>query len=265
MQTGAAVVIRRLFIIALAVLVAAGFHVFGWQAFRVPSGSMKPALLVGDSVLVNKFAYGTPFRRCIAGWCPDTPPWGAPPERGDVIVFRDTIDGGFASKRVVGLPGEEIAILNGRIHIDGQRIDRRTAGMFNEIYEAQGRLGQTPLCANPDASPGGYCAKPVLRETLPGGVAYDTLQIGMAAADFMAPRVVPPGHYFVLGDNRDNSTDSRIRRSDGGYGTIPLEHIVGRADLILFSSEADNILKFRTMRPGRFFLPIDEATARAAQ
>jgi signal peptidase I len=257
--------VRLMLVIALAVLVAAGFHAFLYQAFRVPSGSMKPTLLVGDSILVSKLAYGGPFRGCILGWCPEAPPIGGLPERGDVIVFRDTVHGGYAAKRIVGLPGDEVAMLGGRLYLDGQAVEQRPGVMFHEVYEAQGQLGQRPLCANPDAGPGAYCLKPVQIETLPNGVTYDTLQIGAAAVDTTAPIVVSAGAYFVMGDNRDNSTDSRLDRAGGGYGSVLLADIVGRVEMILFSTAADDVMAPGTLRRSRLFLPISEARLRRAQ
>jgi signal peptidase I len=160
---------------------------------------MKPTLLVGDSLLVNRLAYGSAFRNCLFGWCPDPPPIGHLPERGDVVVFRDGASAMLICKRIIGIPGDEIEVLAGRLYLNGERLPSRPGNMFHEIYEAQGQLGYTPLCANADARPGGFCLKPAQVETLPNGVEYDTLQIGMSAADFMAPTVVPPGSYFVMG------------------------------------------------------------------
>lgn len=246
--------LRAFIMLSAAVLVAVGFNVFGYQAFHVPSASMKPTLLIGDTLLASKLAYGSAFRRCRLAWCPETPPFGGLPQRGDVIVFEDRVHGGYAVKRVIGLPGDEVKLISGEVVLNGQRLGRRDAGQFAEVYERRGHPADFPLCAAVSPREGDLCLKRRQTETAPDGTEYDTLDIGLTTADFMGPHHVPAGQYFVMGDNRDNSTDSRVAASDGGIGYVPLDAIVGRVGLVLFSSPTETPWAFWTLRGDRFFM-----------
>src|SRR6266478_6359645 len=181
-----------------ALLIALVIRTFLFQPFNIPSGSMKATLLVGDYLFVSKYSYGYSHYSL-----PFSPPlfsgriWGSPPDRGDVVVFRlpkdDSTD---YIKRVIGLPGDRIQMIEGLLHINGQPVKRE-------------------------------------RETLPNGVSYTTLDlVDNGFYDNTPVYQVPDGHYFMMGDNRDNSTDSRVL-SQVGY--VPFENIVGRAQIIFFS------------------------------
>ncbi len=213
------------------------------QPFTIPSGSMMPTLLVGDYIFVNKFAYG--YSKYSLPFSPDLfngRIFGSDPKRGDIVVFRfppnPSID---YIKRCVGLPGDRIQMKNGVLYVNGQAVPKVADGAFNSDYAKD---------------PGQNI--PVFRETLPNGVTYDTLDespdtLGDNTREF----IVPPGHYFMMGDNRDNSADSRF---DVGY--VPAENLVGKASLIFFSLGNDTafseIWKWPTnMRWNRLFKGVD--------
>jgi signal peptidase I len=247
---------RYLLAIVAAAAAAWAFHAFAFQAFVVPSGSMKPTLLIGDSVLVNKLAYGGLRYWCIPGWCPRTRHDADIPARGDVIVFWDGVHGQYVSKRVIALPGETVSVLAGQVFIDGRPLDQRRGGTFAEIYAPQGPEGVAPRCVNADPEPGGWCLKQLVIEAPPDATGYATLDLGATGADFFAPQTVPPGHCFVMGDNRDNSADSRLDPADGGVGLVALSSIVGRVERVLYSqSPVEGTLPL-SLRPGRFLRPV---------
>jgi signal peptidase I len=200
-----------------ALIIALIIRTFLFQPFNIPSGSMKETLLVGDYLFVSKYTYG--YSRYSF---PFSPPlftgriWSGNPERGDIVVFRlprdDSTD---YIKRVIGLPGDKIQMIDGVLHINGEPVKRERIEDFVENEE-----GRTTRVKR-------------WRETLPNGVTYTTLDlIDNGFYDNTPVYDVPAGSYFMMGDNRDNSTDSRVL-SQVGY--VPLQNIVGKAQIIFFS------------------------------
>ena len=201
-----------------ALLIALVIRTFLFQPFNIPSGSMKATLLVGDYLFVSKYSYGYSHYSI-----PLSPPlfsgriFGSEPSRGDIVVFRlpkdDSTD---YIKRVIGLPGDKIQMIDGVLQINGEPIKRERAEDF---------VGQ-------EDGPG---IKRIKRwkETLPNGVVYYTLDlVDNSFYDNTPVYTVPPDHFFMMGDNRDNSTDSRVL---GQVGYVPFENLVGRAQVIFFS------------------------------
>jgi signal peptidase I len=204
-----------------ALLIALVIRTFLFQTFNIPSGSMEGTLLVGDYLFVSKFSYGYTHYSL-----PFSPPlfsgriFGSPPDRGDVVVFRlprdDSVD---YIKRVIGLPGDRIQMIDGLLYINSVAVKRERA----EDY------------IDSDAGPHPLHVKR-WHETLPNGVSYYTLDRSERSEyDSTDPYLVPPGHFFAMGDNRDNSLDSRVSPAKGGVGYVPFENVIGQAKLIFFS------------------------------
>lgn len=204
----------------VALLVAAGIHSFVLEPFWIPSGSMVPSLLVGDYLFVDKFAYG--FSRYSL---PFAPPLFAgrilfhAPKRGDVVVFVPPGDPGeIFVKRLIGLPGDTIQVTGGQLYINGALAPRVELGTYV------------------DDSDGGPVVAEKFAETLPGGKVHPILKLtDQGFANDTPAYTVPAGDYFFLGDNRDNSYDSRFL--DGPVGYVPAANLLGPAVLILGSMD----------------------------
>jgi signal peptidase I len=203
-------------VIVQALVLAMVIRTVLFQPFTIPSGSMMPTLLVGDYIFVNKFAYG--YSKYSLPFSPNLfngRILASEPKRGDVVVFRfppnPDID---YIKRLVGLPGDHIQVTDGVLYVNGKAVPKVPDGTFNSDY------AQDP---GQDV--------PVFRETMDNGVTYDTLdQSPVSRGDNTREFIVPEGHYFMMGDNRDNSLDSRF-----DVGFVPAENLVGRASVIFFS------------------------------
>jgi signal peptidase I len=270
--------------VAYALLIAGLFRTLFFQPFWIPSGSMKDTLLIGDFLFVNKMAYGYSYSSCpkvqisqfginldaddFCGFLKGRPDriFGGTPERGDVVVFRHPVSGTDYIKRVIGLPGDKVQMKASRLFINGVMTKLKMTEDFIEVYERQGSQGNRPICSNGVVGLGGSCIKKRYIETLPNGVSYSILDTvdqddlklgGRLNLDSTKVYSVPRGHFFFMGDNRDNSSDSRVPQSSGGVGFVPMEDIVGRADRILFSSAGQSMLAFWTWRSNRYFKAVN--------
>ncbi|MBW4982589.1 signal peptidase I [Mameliella sp. CS4] len=261
--------------VVYALLIAGVFRTFLFQPFWIPSGSMKDTLLIGDFLFVNKMAYGYSYASCpsiiiprfginvdaqdFCGWADGDNKrlFGGEPKRGDVVVFRHPVSGRDFIKRLIGLPGERIQVRNGVLHINGEPVELTPDGTFEELAAPQGPQGLRPRCANGTVGDGATCIKEKLIETLPNGVSHSILNIGMQGSDNTPVYTVPEGHYFFMGDNRDNSSDSRVPNIANGVGFVPYENLIGRADRIMFSSAGRSMLYFWTWRSDRYFQVIE--------
>jgi signal peptidase I len=245
--------------IVYALLIAGIFRTLLFQPFWIPSGSMKDTLLIGDFLFVNKMAYGYSRYSCPFALCPiQGRILFSEPERGDVVVFRHPVNGTDFIKRLIGLPGDTVQMRDGRLILNGEPVPVEPAGTFEEIYTRQGPMGNLPRCENGPVGEGGVCTKTRSRETLPGGRSHTILNIDSTGfGDNTQVFTVPEGHYFFMGDNRDNSQDSRYGRAVGGVGFVPKENLIGRADRIIFSSAGSSMLYFWTWRSDRFFKAIE--------
>lgn len=202
-------------IVVHALILALVVRTFAFQPFNIPSGSMMETLLVGDYLFVSKYAYGysshsfpysiVPFKGRI---------FASEPKRGDIAVFKLPRDNSTDYiKRVIGLPGETVQVLNGLLYINGKPVQKEPDGEF--VGDDRGVRVRAQRYV----------------ETLPNGVSYKVLELSdRASGDNTELFTVPEGHYFMMGDNRDNSSDSRA-----SVGYVPFENFVGRAEIIFFS------------------------------
>ena len=240
--------------VVYALLIAGVFRTLFFQPFWIPSGSMKDTLLIGDFLFVNKMAYGYSRYSCPFEMCPFSGRiMGSEPDQGDIVVFRHPVNGNDFIKRLIGMPGDRVQFRDGRLLLNGETVPLEEDGFFSEVFEKQGPLGSYPRCSNAPVGEGGDCQKERFRETLPNGVSHSVLNIGDSFGDNTPEFTVPEGHYFFVGDNRDNSQDSRFAQSVGGVGFVPFENLIGRADRVMFSSAGARMVYFWTWRSDRFF------------
>ena len=243
--------------VVYALLIAGVFRTLFFQPFWIPSGSMKDTLLIGDFLFVNKMAYGYSQYSCPFSMCPiDGRIWGSEPERGDVVVFRHPSNGQDFIKRLIGLPGDTVQMQSGVLFINGSPAPQVPDGIFTEVYERQGPAGTTPICTEPRLNFGELCTKTKSMETLPDGTQHSVLDAAQTRLDNTGVTRVPEGMYFFMGDNRDNSTDSRVPQPSG-VGLVPYENLIGRADRVMFSSAGRSLFFVWTWRMDRFFKAVE--------
>jgi len=256
--------IRGLLWVLLAVL---AFHSFIAKPFYIPSESMMPGLLTGDRLVVSKYPYGWSW---VSPSFHVFPPMkgrllGRLPERGDIVIVTPPGERSDYIKRVIGLPGDNIRMVGGQLFINGQPVKRQPTTYKMIPIDINSPCG--------DLRPGGdmglynfrvrgtdgkaYCRVPVVRETMPNGRSYDTVELGPTAEDNFDPITIPAGHVWLMGDNRDDSADIRIPTWNGGLGgPVPWENIGGRAEFITFSLDGSSqwwnpISWIQALRSGR--------------
>ena len=213
-------------VIVQALLIALVIRTLLYQPFNIPSGSLIPTLLIGDYLFVSKYSYG--YSHYSLPSFLDLDPGAMPgrlfasqPKRGDIIVFKLPLDGQTDYiKRLIGLPGDKIQMIHGRLYINGVIAEREPL----PPYPTNDRFGR-PVAATH------------YEETLPGGVKHEIIQLDGDAGSYSNTKVyeVPPDHYFMMGDNRDDSLDSRVPPEADGVGYVPFDNLIGRAELIFFS------------------------------
>lgn len=226
-----------------AVAIALVLRTFLFQPFHIPSGSMLPNLMKGDYIITSKYSVG--YGRYAAAPFPFPVSEGRflerAPDRGDVLVFRPDGDDKNFIKRLVGLPGDTIQMQEGRLILNDQPVSLTQQG--EETFADQ--FGQDVLAE-------------IWSETFPNGdthTIYDSQK--NSPSDNTTVYRIPDGHYFLMGDNRDNSGDSRVPVRNGGAGIVPASNIIGRAEIVLLSVEEDFVLykpwTWGNMRGARFF------------
>ncbi len=256
--------LRSFVFIVLSIM---SFKSFAYSNHDIPSESMLPGLMTGDYIAVSRFAYGfsrysvplVPLPNSLKGRI-----FFTPPKRGDVVVFRYPGDDSLIYiKRLIGLPGDTIEMRDGQVILNGAPVPKVQVGTLDKKiepnYECTGGDGKMLKFQKPD----GTCSVPLYRETLPGGKSYlvhDLVQD--SPGDNKGPFIVPAHHYFMMGDNRDNSSDSRFEvvpgTTLGGVGFLDEDNLVGRAEFIYLSTNGSGPWYqpwkwFNTLRTDRLF------------
>jgi len=222
------------FLVKLVVIVVL-FRTLAFTSFMIPSESMMPRLLVGDYLFASKWSYGYSGASLPIDWPGgEGRIFGSLPDRGDVVIFKHPIDRTDYVKRVIGLPGDTVQMVAGQLVLNGTPVPKSRLGDFVLPLRVDEH------CRGEIIRQGGAsaCRYDRFRETLPNGVSYDVLDLGIREKDTTPPRVVPEGRLFLMGDNRDNSLDSRYPAvAQQGIDLVPVENLVGRASFMFFSTD----------------------------
>jgi len=227
------------FLLKLAVAVIL-FRSLVFAPFFIPSESMLPRLVVGDYLLLAKWPYGY-SRKSLAFGLPLLPEHrvlASNPERGDVVVFKaPEHDDEDWIKRVIGLPGDTVQMKGGQLWLNNQPIPKVRIADFEVAVSPNTHCYSSQFLAK-NAQNQDVCRYPRFTETLPGGKSYEVLDLGSQPMDDTDPYVVPEGHVFLMGDNRDNSQDSRYpAEPGGGIGIVPIDNLLGRATVMMWSTD----------------------------
>ncbi len=225
------------FLVKLVIVVLV-FRTFFFTSFNIPSESMMPRLLVGDYLFSQKWSYGYSTNSLPFGL--DTGDWrvfASEPERGDIVIFKHPVDGSDYIKRVIGLPGDTVQMVEGVLQLNGEPVEIEQVEDFIVPIQPQGRCRLARFVTT--LEDGSYaCRYPQYRETLPSGVSYNILDFGYQPQDDTPPVTVPEGRMFLMGDNRDNSLDSRFPAEPGrGIGLVPEENLVAEASFMYWSTD----------------------------
>ena len=247
--------------IALILLLVVGIHSCVAKPFYIPSDSMMPTLLSGDRLIVSKYPYGWSYASVSFHLMPKVEGriFGKLPQRGDIVVLEHPETRIDYIKRVIGLPGDTVELKGGALILNGKPVKREVQPMLAIPVDAN-----TP---SPDSSLNAFVTRgadgrmvlevPIVRETLPGGATFDTIDMGAYQTDDYGPITVPADHLFLMGDNRDGSADSRVPSARKGLGgPVPFDAIAGRAEIISFSTDGaarwyNPVSWFQALRSGR--------------
>ena len=250
--------IKGLLWVLIAVL---AFHSFVAKPFYIPSESMMPGLLKGDRLVVSKYPYGwswvSPSFHIFPHW--EGRLLGKLPKRGDIVIVTPPGQSDDYIKRVIGLPGDTVEVRRGRLILNGRPVKSQVRPPAMIPVDPNVPCGIEFSGAVVRSGGREYCRLPIVRETLPGGPSYDTVDLGVSPGDDYGPVKVPADHVFMMGDNRDRSADSRFGLGppeNGLGGPVPWENIGGRAEFITFSLDGSTevlnpVSWFRALRSGR--------------